>query len=327
MFLAGDIGGTKVRLSLFSVEGARLSSSSIERYECKNYPSFDAIIQDFLSKISVRVEAACIGVAGPVADGAVRATNLPWELSEKILSSSLGIPHIKLVNDLVATASVIPHLCEADVVTLYSGCEKRERRMSAVVAPGTGLGQATILHEGGAHYVISSEGGHIDFAPTNDTEYALLKHLQGRFKRVSVERLLSGPGILNIYDFYKTASGIPESSSIAERMERENPSAVISQAGIRGEDELCMKTMDLFTSVLGSHCGNVVLTFMSTAGVYLGGGIPPKIIEKLSTDLFLDAYRTKGRLSPLVEATPVMMIKDDHAALHGAAWIARDLLT
>lgn len=326
MFIAGDIGGTKVRLASYRPYGRALRREVVKTYESKAFPSFGDILNDFVAECRGSVEAVCVGVAGPVSEGRVKVTNLPWELSEAELANAVGTSTVKLVNDLAATASAVPHLVDDEFLLLFEGTDHTDDAVSAVVAPGTGLGHAAIHRVDGKNIIIPSEGSHIDFAPRNEEEDRLLQYMRRVLKkRVSVERLVSGPGITHIYNFLKESKFAPETPSVAERFVGGDQSGEISNAAMSGECPLCERTLDLFVSLLGSHCGNIVLTFICFGGLYLGGGIPPKIQSKLSTDNFYSSYRNKGRLSPLVEGTPVYLIRDDFAALNGAAHIAFEL--
>lgn len=326
MILAGDVGGTKTRLASYVLENGKLKRLDIERYESKAFPGLLEIIRTFLSKRDFKVEAACFGVPGPVIDGHVKLPNLPWEMSEKSLSEALKVSKLRLVNDLVATAAAVPHLAASDIVTLYPGRPQRDQRVFAVIAPGTGLGHAYLYLDEGKYHVISSEAGHMDFAPTDDTQFALLKHLEKKFKRVSVERVVCGPGLLNIYEFLRDTGRAPETPELRARFEKEDPSAVIAQAGLDESAEICVQALNIFISVLGSHAGNVVLMTLATGGLYLGGGIPPKIAKKFADPLFFKNFTNKGRFVDVVGSTPIHMIADDHAAVVGAASVASQLL-
>ncbi len=326
MILAGDVGGTKTRLASYILEDGKLKRQDLERYDSTAFPSLLAIIETFLKKRDLKVEAACFGVPGPVIEGRVKLPNLPWEMSEQSLSQSLKVNKLRLVNDLVATAAAVPHLGPSDIVTLYPGGEQRDRRVFAVVAPGTGLGHAFLLNQDGRYHVISSEAGHMDFAPTDDTQVALLEYLEKKFKRVSVERVVCGPGLKNIYEFLRDTGRAEETPELRARFENEDDSAVISQTGLDGSAAISVQALDIFISVLGSHAGNVVLMTMATGGIFLGGGIPPKIVKKFSDPLFFKNFTAKGRFEAVVAATPVHLIADDHAAVIGAASIASQLL-
>lgn len=324
--LAGDIGGTKTRLALYSREGERLIRNDLRQYDSRHYPKFRDIVTKFLAEVSTQIDCACIGVAGPVVGGAVRAVNLPWHISESELSANLGVSRVRLVNDLVATTAAVPCFGPDDILTIHEGKPGLERHVAAVIAPGTGLGQGFLHWVDGIPHAVASEGGHADFAPTNELEASLLRFLIKKFQRASYERVLSGPGLVNIYQFLKESAFAPETEEVAGRLREEDAPAVISEFGLSGKDALCSKALDVFCSVLGAQAGNLMLTLMATGGVYLGGGIPPKILPRISGGILIAAYLCKGRLSKLVASTPLYLIRDDHAALLGAASIASRLV-
>lgn len=329
MILAGDVGGTKTRLGLFSYDGVRLHLTKVERYASGEFPSFAEIVKKFLAYAGVsakEIERACFGIPGPVINGMVKVTNLPWEFGEKDLSKELGIPKIRLVNDLVSTAAAIPTLPEKSFTTIYSGLGTHPFGPSVVVAPGTGLGHA-LLHrsEKGSITLIASEGGHANFAPTCDTQYELLKYIQKTKGHASVESLVCGPGVTNIYSFLRDTGKYKENSELAAALQEGDDAGVIAKRALDGDTGICGKTMELFMEILGAHASNIMLTFLATGGVYLGGGIPPKILPLLQGEAFLKGYLMKGKCKDKVEATPVRVIADDSASLHGAAEIARGL--
>jgi glucokinase len=299
----------------------------MEVLESSSAPALEEIARGFLERnpIKGRIEAACIGVPGPVWGGAVHATNLPWIIEERGFGDKLGIPRVRLVNDHAATAAALPLLGPEDLITLHPGREERERRVFAILAPGTGLGQAySVLGNDGRHQPFPSEGGHVEFAPKDDLEFELLNYLRDKLrKRVSIERVLSGPGIMNIYSFLRDRSYCEEPRALHEEIAAAPvPAAVVTAHGLRGAYAICGKTLDIFSRLLGSQAGDVALTYLSTGGVFLGGGIPPKVAAKLQEGGTVAAYLHKGRLSPLVEMTPLHIINNDRAALLGAAAIA-----
>jgi glucokinase len=332
--LAGDVGGTKTRLALYepTAPGDRQVREPlvVANFDSTSAPSLEQIVQGFLERnhAAGRIEAACIGVPGPVVRGTVHATNLPWVLAERAFSENLGIPKVRLVNDHAATAAALPLLGPEDLITLHPGREDRERRVFAVLAPGTGLGQAyLVLGPDGRYYPFPSEGGHVEFAPKDDLEFQLLGYLKDKLdKRVSIERVLSGPGIMNIYSFLRDRSYCNEPEPLrTEIAAAATPAAVVTDHGMGGTYPICVKALDVFARLLGSQAGDVVLTYLSTGGLFLGGGIPPKVAGKLKEGGTVEAYLQKGRLSPLVEMTPLQVIKDDQVGLLGAAAIAAGL--
>ena len=332
--LAGDVGGTKTRLALYERTGSAglfaLERQVLADFESRSAPSLEEIVREFLGRhhATGRIEAACIGLPGPVVGGSVRATNLPWVIEERAFGENLGIKKVRLVNDHAATAAALPLLGPEDLITLHPGREERERRVFAILAPGTGLGQAySVLGADGRHHPFPSEGGHVEFAPKDEIEFDLLKYLKDKLrKRVSIERVLSGPGILNIYSFLRDRSHCEEPEALrAEIVAAPIPAAVITAHGLRGTYPICIRALDIFARLLGSQAGDVVLTYLSTGGLFLGGGIPPKVAAKLQEGGTVEAYLRKGRLSPLVEMTPLHIIKNNRAAMLGAAAIAASL--
>lgn len=325
LVLAGDIGGTKTLLALYHSKDGHVSVHRSQRFDSKAYPTLQEMAREFVGRDKHIVSAACFGVPGPVSDGAVRTTNLPWRLSEYELSDELKIPRVRLVNDLVATAASLPYLGSLDYVTLHPGAAVHEQDTFCVVAPGTGLGQAVLYRDPGRTVLLGSEGGHADFAPRTEREIALLVYLTKKFGRVSVERIISGPGIFNIYSFLRDTGFAPESSQLAEEIRLRDPSAAIGEAAKTGNDPLAMETLSIFMSVLGAHAGNMMLTYLASGGIYIAGGIPGKILELLKSGEVVSSYLAKGRLSPLVEATPLYVIKDPLTGLHGAAYLASEM--
>jgi glucokinase len=332
--LAGDAGGTKTRLALYEMTGLAgrnaFKCSAIADFDSKSASSLEEIVRVFLERYNSvgQIKAACIGVPGPIVYGTVRATNLPWHIEETSMAKSLGIPWLRLVNDHVATAAAIPLLGPDDTEVLHPGLEDRENRVFALLAPGTGLGQAYLcLDEYGRYHPFPSEGGHVEFAPRDELEFDLLSYLIDKFRsRVSIERVLSGPGLVNIYSFLRDRSYCEEPELLRQEVSTSShPASVISAYGLEGRYPLCVRSLDLFAGLLGSRAGDVVLTYLSTGGLYLGGGIPPKLIRKLREGGTVAAYLRKGRLSPLVESTPLRVILNEHAALLGAASIAARL--
>jgi glucokinase len=325
MILAGDTGGTKTRLALYEAEGEKFRRLHTETFVSRDYLGLEDIIRLFLDKHHVAVSKACFGVPGPVGDGEAITTNLPWKLKESQIARAVGIPAIRLVNDLVAATAAIPYFTPDDLFILHEGKPEKPQSLCAVLAPGTGLGEAFLFHDGARHHVFASEGGHADFAPNREIEIKLLEHLKKKHSHVSYERVLCGPGLLNIYSFLKETGRETVPPELAARLKGQDPSAVISEAGLAGEFAICVKALDIFASILGAQAGNLVLTMLATGGVYLGGGIPPKILKKLTEGGTLAAYFDKGRLSDLVKNTPLYVIRDDHAALLGAASLATEL--
>ena len=341
MILVGDVGGTKTRLALYQSEEGKLVRRQTDTFASRDYASLVEVVQIFLNKYNVTVTKSCFGVPGPIINGEARATNLPWSLKEDQVRQALDIPTLKLVNDLVATTAAVPHLTLDDLFTLHEGKKldsggkdlqdtqdtktEMKETIFGVLAPGTGLGQAFLHIKSSQQHIMASEGGHADFAPTTETEVALFQYLKAKYGHVSYERILSGPGLVNVYSFLKDTGYAPEPPELNKRLREEDPGRVITGAGKAGEYELCVKTLDIFASILGAQAGNMALTLMATGGIYLGGGIPAGIYKKLAEGNTVNSYLNKGRLSNLVENIPLYVILDDHAALSGAAHMALNL--
>lgn len=323
MILAGDIGGTKTNLALFdeAANGA-LSKVEVRTFHSNDYAGLEAVIEEFMRGREVPIRAAAFGVAGPVIDGVCRATQLPWIVSRTSLQEVLSIRDVWVINDLEATAYGVPALKAGQLVTLNEGSRASGGNL-AVIAAGTGLGEAALIWDGTRYHAMASEGGHVDFAPRNELEIELLRYMLGVKHRVSYERILSGPGIVNIYNFFKTRGLAEEPEWLRREIESSTDAApVISEAALKSRAEICVKTLDLFVSIYGAQAGNLALTIKATGGVFVGGGIAPKIIEKLTDGTFLAAYKDKGRLSHVVEAAHVSVIMEPQTALFGAGHYA-----
>ncbi len=323
LILAGDIGGTKTNLALFSVqEGKKLHPEAKKSFPSKNYPGLEPVLEEFLRGFGGSIDRACFGVAGPVADGKVKTPNLPWMLDSTKLAASLKLPSVSIINDLEATAYGIFTLGREEFFDLNEGKPPRVGNR-ALIAAGTGLGQAIIYDDGEDFYPMASEGGHADFAPRNDLEIELLRYLIDIFGHVSYERVVSGPGLVNIYNFLKQSGRLSEPSWLTDQIASgHDAGAVISQAALAGEAEICVKALDLFASVYGAEAGNLALKGKSVRGLYIGGGIAPKILKKLKDGTFMRAFVDKGRFSEFLSAVPVRVILNDRAALRGAAYYA-----
>jgi glucokinase len=319
MILAGDIGGTKTILGLFDKEHGPHMPLLEEKFKSDDYPSLKSMVVDFLSRHKAQPELASFGVAGPVHDNRVYVTNLAWEVDGRKLSQALDGSPVYLINDLHSIASAIPTLEEDDLQTLKQG-ESDEEGPISVIAPGTGLGEAFLFWDGTRYRPIPSEGGHTDFAPATRLELELLAFMQKRFKHVSYERVCSGLGIPNLYQFLRESNRYSEPSWLAEALEqKEEKTPTIVKSAIEGTSELCVAALDLFMAILGSEAGNLVLQVLATGGVYLGGGIPPRILPQLRTGPFLEAFTRKGRFSELLNEVPVLVIVNPKVGLFGAA--------
>ncbi len=325
MILAGDVGGTKARLALYQFKDGSFARQQTETFNSAEFSGVEEVVQTFLRKHNARVSKVCIGIPAPIVDGKARPANLAWELDEARLADMLGSNAVRLVNDLVATTAAVPFLREEDLIVLHRGELTGTEKIYGVLAPGTGLGEGFLIRGPNHNEVIASEGGHVDFAPTNETEIALLQYLQAQHHHVSYERVLSGPGLINIYNFLKDTARAIEPEALRARMQTDNQAAVISNAALNHEFEICVRALDIFISVLGAQASNMVLTVWATGGIYLGGGMPPKILPKLRDGSVVAAYLNKGRLTGFVQKTPLYVIRDDHAALLGAAYLASTL--
>jgi glucokinase len=320
MILAGDVGGTKVHLALYEFENCELAHIRDEKFPAQEYQGLEVIARKFLADSgNPEVTAACFGVPGPVREGRLKLTNLPWVLDSEELSANLDIPHLFLINDLEANGYGIPEL-HTDQIFLLSTGDAGVVGNRGLVSAGTGLGEALLVWNGKMHVPMASEGGHSDFAPRNDIEVDLLRYLQRQLKgRVSFERVVSGIGLKNIYAFLRDEKGMEEPAWLKERMKHEDPNAVIGELGEDGANELCSKTLDIFVSAYGAEAGNLALKILSVGGLYLGGGIAPKILKKMQDGTFMKAFTDKGRLSDLLVNMPVRIILESRAALMGAA--------
>lgn len=324
MILAGDVGGTKVHLSLYSFEGGDLRQVREEKYPAADYACLDDVVNTFLAKGNERKEeiaASCFGCPGPVRDGRLKLTNLPWTLDSRDLQRNLGIEHIFLINDLEANGYGIPEVSKDKIFTLHNG-DPGGVGHRGLISAGTGLGECVLIWDGKTrrHLPIPSEGGHVDFAPRTEREIALLHYLQRTLKgRVSFERVVSGIGIRNVYAFLRDDQGLEEPAWLRERLETEDPNAVIGSCAEAGDSEICVETMNIFAAAFGAKAGNLALTLLSSGGIYLGGGIAPKALKVLGNGRFTDAFLDKGRMRPILESIPVRVILDDTCALLGAA--------
>lgn len=326
MILSGDAGATKTELALYEQNLKDLKLITSEKFLSREFSSPEEMIRKFLAGKNEFIDSACIGIPGPVDNGKVRSTNLPWELDEKELSGKLNITMFKLANDLECLATSVNFITEDNLIKISNGIVKsKDTQNKVVIAPGTGLGQAALIYGGNGYKVVATEGGHSDFAPSDETEDELLKYLRKKFGHVSYERIASGSGILNIFEFLRSNEKYTVNSELEQKIKAGDPAAVISEEGISGRSVICEKTIDIFVSVLGAQAGNMVLNYKATGGVYLGGGIPFKIINKLKEGKFLKAFLNKGRLSYLPEAAPVYVIKNESAGTFGAAVIASEL--
>jgi glucokinase len=320
VILAGDVGGTKTRLALCRREARGLLRIRLATYGSREHAGLDPILRDFLGE-GAAVERACIGVAGPVLDGRCRLTNLDWEVDEASLRRTLAVRDAYLINDLQATASSLPFLQESDRATIQEG-EADPCGNMAVVAAGTGLGEGFLVGSGAGYIPLASEGGHVDFAPRDEREMRLHAFLREKHGRVSVERVLSGPGLHDVYRFLREEEGVAEEPGIAAEVSGGEPQRAIVRHGLAGGPGACAETVRLFCSLYGAEAGNLTLQYLATGGMYLGGGIAPEILPALRRGDFLSAFLDKGRMGTLLSRVPVMVILDPAAPLLGAAKFA-----
>jgi glucokinase len=318
MILAGDVGGTKVDLALYDFINGKLQYTRDKVFKARDYPGLEVIVREFLG--ADQVTAACFGVPGPVRNGRLRLTNLPWTLDSRELSSGLGIEHVFLINDLEANGYGIAELTPDQIYTLAEG-DSSQTGNRALIAAGTGLGQSLLIWNGHIHVPFPSEGGHADYAPRNEDEIDLLRFLKEKYNgRVSFERVVAGMGLTSIYQFLRDVRGMEEPAWLAEKIARVgDPNSVITENALSAKSEICEKALDMFVSAYGAEAGNLALKVLSVGGLYVGGGIAPRIIEKLKDGTFIKAFTDKGRLSQLLINMPVRVILESRAALMGAA--------
>ena len=318
--LSGDIGGTKTRLAVIAVDGVRLCTEREQSYPSRDYAAFDELLGDFLRGSDVPARAT-FGIAGPVQGRVVQTTNLPWRIDADALQARFGFGLCNLLNDLEATAYALPALAESDLLTLQAGAADASGN-AAVIAAGTGLGEAGLFWDGKQHHPFATEGGHASFSPGDELEIAFLRHIQQQHRHVSWERVVSGPGLVSLHEFLRLHRHAPAPLWLAEEMQGNDPAASIAAAALSGRDEICVETLARFACLYGAEAGNLALKVMSRGGLYLGGGIAPKILPLLRDGAFLDTFLDKGRMRPLLEAMPVKVILNDRAALYGAALLA-----
>jgi glucokinase len=318
VILAGDIGGTNSRLAFFDVSNGNFRLVSASVFPSRQYSGLDEIVSRFVDSSALHPDAACFGVAGPVRNGRVETSNLPWTIEAKRLAEELKLKKTLLINDLEANAWGISTLDSKDVLCLNQ-VKGQPVGNQAVIAAGTGLGEAGMYWDGTRHHIFACEGGHCDFAPRNDLEIELLQYLSARFDHVSYERIVSGPGLVNVFYFLRDTGRGAEPNWLTEEMQSADPAAAISRAAVEGKCPLCEHALDLFITVYAAEAGNLALKLLATGGVYLGGGIAPKLVSKLAGPLFMQSFIGKGRMQPLLEAIPVKVITNDKTALMGAA--------
>ena len=321
MLLAGDIGGTKTILALFTHEDGPRNPYAQFTYASARYDSLEAMVLEFKNQTRVEIERATFAVAGPVLGGKAQITNLPWVMEESQLRKTLGLNLVKLINDLVAVGYGVPELQPEELYTLQQG-NPIPGGSIGVIAPGTGLGETYLVWDGKYYRAKPSEGGHTDFAPTTPLQFGLLRYLQEKFGHVSYERICSGIGLPNIYAYLKEMGYADEQGWVVEKLDHAtDPTPVIIQAALDKENssDLCRGALDTFINVLGAESGNLALKIMATGGLYLGGGLPPRLLPLLADGTFLKSFRQKGRFADLLSRIPVHVILNPKTGLLGAA--------
>jgi glucokinase len=318
MILAGDIGGTHTRLGLFDADAR--APLALRVYPSREHSGLEEIVAAFLAEHPAALEGACFDVAGPVRNGRVKTTNLPWIVDARRVADRIGLTSIELVNDLAATAYGIAELTASDLETLNRGDPSIGGNL-AVIAAGTGLGEAGLVWDGKRYHALPSEGSHSDFGPRSALQVELYTFLAGE-GHVSYEDVCSGIGLVAVYRFLRERGGTHEPAWLAEAIRDGDAAAVISGAGLTGRDAVCAEALDVMVSIYGAEAGNLALRLLATGGIYIGGGIAPHILPKLRQRSFLDSLTAKGRFRPMLEQVPVHVILNEHTGLLGAARIA-----
>lgn len=321
MLLAGDIGGTKTVLALFDKTAAGLRQVRDGTFPSKEHGSLEEILTKFLKQdAGAKFDAGCFGVAGAVIEGKAKTTNLPWLLDEQVLARAINAPRVKLLNDLEAAAFGMLYLRPEELCVLNAGSQPKPKGNVAVIAAGTGLGEAMLYWDGKQHQPLASEGGHADFAAQSDQEIGLFRYLRDKFGgHVSYERVLSGPGFYNVYCFLRDSGFAPEPPWLTEKLGTGDKSAIITQVGLAGQDPLCEATLDLFSYIYGAEAGNLALKCVAVGGVYVGGGIAPKMLASLQKGSFLRGFMSKGRFGDFMKKIEVSVALNPRAPLIGAA--------
>jgi glucokinase len=324
MFLAGDIGGTKTNLAIYQYSDGddRLVLSRKTSYPSREHATLIEIIREFLGDEISSIRQACFGVAGPVKNGVVHVTNLPWVVDAAALQAELKFQRVSLLNDLEANAYGINTLLPHELLSLNPDADVRQVGNRALIAAGTGLGEAGMTWDGVTHRPFASEGGHASFAPNDAIGDELLCYLRKETGHVSWERVLSGLGARNLYRFFRERSGKPEPDWLAAELKNGDLGAVVTQAGLAGTDPVCVATLECFTRNYGAEAGNLALKMLALGGLFIGGGIAPKMLPMMQSPIFLDAFCHKGRMAPVLKSIPVYVILNDKTALQGAAWFA-----
>jgi glucokinase len=319
MILAGEIGGTRARLAAYETQGSRLNCVVQKTYASHDYESLSAVLPQFIRSEGIPVHSACFGAAGPVRHGRSKISNLDWIIDAKELAAQLKLPSVGLLNDQEAYAHGVDALDSKDFITLSAGSDDAEGNR-AVISAKTGLGMAGLYWDGFRHHPFACEGGHADFAPRNELQTELLAFLQKEYGRVSTERILSGPGIRHIYDFFREAKKVEEPAWLKEQLAAApDPSPVISRLAMEGKAAICNLTISQFVSVFGAEAGNCALRYMTTGGIYIGGVIAAKLAPKMQDSIFMQSFLDKGRMVSILKDMPVKIIMNDDCGLIGAA--------
>ncbi len=319
MFLAGDVGGTKTNLGVFHVKDQALHPTMEEHFSSQEFPDLESLVQRFLGKHDVKIQFACFSIAGPVLDGRCKTTNLPWVVDARELARKLGFEKVWLINDLEGNAHGITHLTDNEFVVLHDVLPGQHGN-ACVVSAGTGLGEAGLFWNGDGYIPFACEGGHTDFAPRSDEEIELFRYLRRDHQHVSYERVLSGMGLYAIYSFLRDTNRYSEPEWVADELAAvDDPAAAISRFALEEKADICIKALDMFIDIYGAEAGNAALKFMAFGGVFIGGGIAPKICDRLKQPGFMESFFNKGRMRPLLERMPVKIIMNNKTALLGAA--------
>jgi len=339
-YLAGDIGGTKTRLAVVAVNGTQAKIIHEISYPSRDYATFEELLEDFLSRTKcflsprsssvkvkdgqIHIHHAAFGIAGPIQGKLVKTTNLPWRIDVDALQGRFGFPQCTLLNDLEATAYGLPALSEQDLFTLQPGAPDAVGNI-AVIAAGTGLGESGLYWDGQSHQPFATEGGHASFSASSELDMSFLRYLQQRYQHISWERVVSGMGLSSMHRFLCEHRQADVPQWLLGKMRNGDAVAAIAQAALAGRDDICIETLNWFVRLYGAEAGNLALKLMSRGGLYLGGGIAPKILPLLQNGAFLEAFSNKGRMRRLLEAIPVKVILNDRAALFGPALRAAQL--
>lgn len=316
--LVGDIGGTHARLAIMEIDGEDWEILEEREYDSGEFDGLAPIVRRFRTEVNGEVDSASFGLACPIEDGVCRLTNLDWEIDAKTFGDEIEIPDTRIVNDFDCVGHALRYLGEDDLVELQPG-EPREHGPIAVIGAGTGLGQGFLVWHDGHYRVHASEGGHVDLAPRSSLGWELEEHLGEKYGHVSYERVVSGPGLVDVYDFLGGSGYAEERVATRSEMAERDAAEVISEHGLAGDDPLCVRALDIFVELFGAQAGNLALTVRADGGVYVAGGIAPQIIDRLRDGPFLAAFRGKGRMSGLVANIPVWVIVNPRVGLIGAA--------